>query len=213
LNKQIKLIIFDSGDILYDASKWRKVLYKYLKKNYQIKLNYKETFYIWDNYYLKFVYLDFISYEQAFIGFLSFFSIKLSKEEIKHLKKIKSEVEKSAKPFSWVKKTLGSLKNRGVKVAILSDSEAKCSEIEHRYKEWGILECIDKVFSSKDMKTIKPYREAYMNVLKYYKLSVKDTIFIGHDEDELIGAKNLGISTIDYNDKKNFKIFLERNVK
>ena len=203
MNK-IKLIIFDAGDILYDATLWRKYLYQYLVKHFKIKLTYAEVFYFWDNYYLKEIYQGRADYKESFMRFMELLGIDLTEKQKKQLEARKKEIEKNTKPREWVLPLFKKLKRNKTMIAILTDSESRGTKVARRYKEWSIFEYIDAIVSSKDIGFIKPYRESYEFVLTKLKCRPENALFVGHDYDEILGAKNVGIKAIEYTKSNEF---------
>ncbi len=211
----IKGLIFDAGDVIYDASKWRKWLYKQLKEKIKINLSYSELFFLWDNYYLREIYIKHENYTKIFINFL--IDINFPKKEIEEFLIInnlqKKEIENKTRPYKWVYKYFSLLKEKKKKIGILSDSEQSSRKIAKRFEKWEILQYIDTIVSSKDTNYIKPYPQAYYYILKKLKIKVENTVFVGHDKDELIGAKLISLETINYNNKNEFFNFIENVLK
>lgn len=208
----IKGLIFDAGDVIFDATLWRKWLYDFLLNNYDIKLSYEELFFLWDNYYLRDIHLKRISYSEGFERFL--IHLGLSRKQMKVIidesinnKKI---IEKQTTPYKWVYEYFPKIKSKSIKMGILTDSENTAETIRKRYDNWQISKYIDVIVSSADNGYIKPYRESYLMIVKKLHISINEAVFIGHDRDELLGAKILGIKFIDYFNKKEFYNFLDR---
>jgi len=177
-----------------------------------LRVTYEELFYLWDNYYLRDIYLKKFSYQVGFEKFLS--HLCLDETQIKNIvdksNSIKEMIEKDTKPYDWVYDYLPKIKSKGVSVGILTDSENSAVLIKKRYEKWKIAMYIDSIISSADTGFIKPYRESYLAILKELELEIDDVVFIGHDKDEIIGAKIIGIRTINFFKKKEFISFLNR---
>lgn len=195
---RIKAYIFDAGDILFDATKWRKWLHKYLKDNNLTQLTYSEMFHIWDSNFLYEVYRGRMEYSQAFEQFLLF--LQLSKTQIKIVKKASDEkkpvIEASTKPYKWVYEKFPAIKKKGIKIGILTDSEKHLPAHKKRYRKAGLLQYIDVICSSADTGFVKPDPRAYKLILKKLGIKPSEAVFIGHDKDELIGAKNIGMNAV-----------------
>jgi len=63
----------------------------------------------------------------------------------------------------------------------------------------------DKLFLSHLIGYEKPHPKAYIKVLEYFKVKPEETLFVGHDREEIEGAKKVGIKTISWKDLKIFK--------
>ena len=100
-------------------------------------------------------------------------------------------------PNPEAKELFQGLKKLGIKVGILTDSvlpEEKVREhLEH------LLPYIDAVNTSATTHHVKPEPEAYLGILKILETTPSNaSAFVGHSEDELIGAKEMGMITIEY---------------
>ena len=203
---KIRGIIFDAGDVLFNARLWRKWLHKFLKEEFNLKLTYSDLFYLWDNYYLRDIHLKRLDYNDGFCKFLN--HLGLGQEKIKTINQKsfekKKEIEENTKPYKWVYNYLPKIKSKGIKIGILTDSENSSIIIKKRYNIWEIDRYIDIIISSADTGIIKPYQEAYLFILKELDLNINATIFIGHDKDEILGAKILGLKTVNYFNKTSF---------
>jgi len=196
---EIKALVFDEGDTLYDASYWRKQIFSVLKKK-----GYKKTFsrmiVSWEQKLVP-VYIGEKKYDTAFEEFLKQEGFGQKSGEIIRLSNaLKKKVPEKRKLFSGVKETLAKLKAKGIKLAVLSDSES--GEQAHRkvLQELGINTFFDFVVTSIDYGMQKPEKQFYLKVLEFLDVSPAQTFFVSHDSEELEGAKNAGMKTISFND-------------
>ena len=117
----------------------------------------------------------------------------LSKEYIEFERKI---IKKYLSPDKYALTTLRKLKKLGIKLIGISDY-IKPSKI--RREELKILKIgkyFDKIYTSHDLGCEKP------KAFEKFTNSNKRIIFIGHDDDELIGAKKYGLFVIGLNNKQ-----------
>ena len=84
----------------------------------------------------------------------------------------------------------------GVKIIGITDSIKPSKLKKEELKVLGILKYFDKVYSSHDLKCEKP--EAF----KYLKHLTNKSVFLGHDDDEILGAMRFGFLTIGLNNQK-----------
>jgi HAD superfamily hydrolase (TIGR01549 family) len=90
------------------------------------------------------------------------------------------------------------MKNQGYKISVLSDSTHGREDMELKLESVGLGSLFDFVVSSADIRHRKPDMEAYMYVLNHFGLEPGEAVFVAHDEDEISGARKLGIKTISY---------------
>jgi HAD superfamily hydrolase (TIGR01509 family) len=101
--------------------------------------------------------------------------------------------------FDGVAETLAQLKNRGMKLAVLSDTESSEPVVRRRLREMGIEQNFDAVVTSIDIGHVKPQPEAFAEVLHRLNTTSDHAVFVGHDVDELEGAMRCGLTAIAYN--------------
>jgi putative hydrolase of the HAD superfamily len=90
------------------------------------------------------------------------------------------------------------LKKRGYKVAILTDSPHTTPTQHEMLSTIGMGGMFDGIFVSCELGHMKPDKEAYEAVLNAFNVKPSESVFVAHDEDELVGAKKVGIKTISY---------------
>jgi HAD superfamily hydrolase (TIGR01549 family) len=208
-----RAIIYDMGDILYDASAWRRWLHHYLKEKKLIHLSYQEVFDIWETRFLSKIHVKITDYATGFNDFLDY--LGLSKNDKKDLLKInwekKNGFEEEIAPFPSVYETLSKLKAAGIINCVLTDTELNQEQIRQKLNDkLKIGRFIDLIVASSEIQFRKPQKEAYHSCLNKIGLKKEEVVFVGHDQDELTGASDFGIATIAYNFiepiSSNFKI-------
>lgn len=195
---KIKAIIFDMGDILFDATQWRKALHKFLNGlGYEGDFNDMIT--RWDTF-LKRAHLGKAKYYAVFEDFINSLGYAKEYERIKRFSmKTARSVEENRKLFPHVKDTLRKLKRQGIKLAILTDSESSEEKNRRRLKKLEIDKYFDTVVSSADIGFVKPQRKAFQITLDRLNVRNTEAAFVGHDNDELQGAREAGLMTIAFN--------------
>jgi FMN phosphatase YigB (HAD superfamily) len=88
------------------------------------------------------------------------------------------------------KNVLRELKRIGIKIIGITDAIKPNKLKKEELKILGILKYFDKIYSSHDLKCEKP--EAF----KHFKNLVDRAVFLGHDDDEILGAMSYGFLTI-----------------
>lgn len=97
-----------------------------------------------------------------------------------------------------IRENLLQLKKGGYRLAILSNTIYSSYEKSRIMGQIGLSGIFDKIFVANEIKHIKPEKEAYYAVLDYFKLPPTASVFIGHEEAEMEGAKSVGMHTVSY---------------
>lgn len=199
--RNIKGIIFDIGDILYDARVWRKWLTRELNsRGYNI--TYFKLIQRWEGFLVD-VYKGNTSYWEHFILFLKSLGVP-NREigEIMFLAKNKgTEVQKERHLFNGVMFTLANLQKNNIRLTALSDSESSGKKIKSSLKKFDVDRFFCHIISSKDIGKIKPEPAAFKYAVEAMNLRVNECAFVGHDFDELDGAKAFGLFSIAFNNE------------
>lgn len=101
--------------------------------------------------------------------------------------------------FEGVADTLAELKARGLKLAVLSDTESQEARVRRRLAELGIEQHFDAVLTSIDIGHVKPQPEAFAAALTRLAIPAAEAAFVGHDADELDGARQSGLVAVAFN--------------
>ncbi len=212
LTHHYNLVIFDMGDILYDATAWRRWLHHYFHERGLLKIPYHVLFDIWDEKYLADIHKNILEYKTGFKQFLDYLEIP-QPEQQKLLQinwEIKKKLESETKPFSDVPPTLQKIKQNGIKNAVLSDTELSAVQVNAILERFAIDCYFDYIFVSSEMGHRKPEVEAFEYCLQHAGFGKKEAVFVAHDRDELHGASAFGLTTIAFNYREpveaNYKI-------
>jgi len=190
----IKLVVFDGEGILYSYKKAMKVFFKeYNKflKSFGSSLKKQER--TFEKLKPKIVRGS-ISLREA--NKIIFRKLGIPESAVDEwLRKDLSISLKYVKAYKYAKPTLLTLKKRGIKVAILSDVVHPFAWQVKLLKKLGILKGkhYDKLFLSSVIGYEKPERGAYMTVLKWFKVKPEEAVFVGHDKEEIEGARKVGM--------------------
>lgn len=196
----VRGLLFDMGDVLFDATAWRRWLLGLLN-HMGMHAQYRSLFHIWDVDFLDAVHRGECAYASAFREFLR--AIGLSRGQIDEVcaasQARKREVEHTIRPLSGVRTTLSELCRQGYVLGVLSDSESPAVDIERRLESIGLGGRFATVVSSRDLGRTKPDPLTYQTALQRMGLAADETIFVGHDQDELSGATRVGMRTVAFN--------------
>ena len=95
--------------------------------------------------------------------------------------------------YDGVEETLYLLKNRGLKMAIVSTK--KRDTILHGLRLMGVSELFDTVISLDDVENPKPHPEPILKALKELSSSAAESLMIGDNSHDIEGGKNAGVRT------------------
>jgi HAD superfamily hydrolase (TIGR01509 family) len=193
-------LLFDMGDVLYDATLWRRWLVQVLARM-DVHVSYREFYRVWDRDYLPAVYCGQRDYHEAFCAMLQ--SLGLARGMIDEIEAAsqarRRELIATLRPLPGVRPTLCQLQAAGFPLGVLSDSESPATELRQRLDQLGIGPCFAAVYSSFDLKQTKPAPLGYQTVAAAMQLPIEHVAFVGHDAEELGGAAALGMPTIAFN--------------
>ena len=193
-------LLFDMGDVLYDATGWRRWLWKQLVRM-GYPFHYTNFWHTWDEQFLSAVHRGERLWQTAFDEFLKQQGLPSGAvQEINcasHYQK--QRLESQTKPLLGVIETLEVLHRRGLKLGVLTDSESSATAVGERLERMGLGGLFLSIVSSRDLQQTKPAPACYLAALNELHLSIEQTAFVGHDWDELQGAAQLGLCTIAFN--------------
>lgn len=95
--------------------------------------------------------------------------------------------------YDGVEETLYLLKNRGLKMAIVSTK--KKDTILHGLRLMGVSELFDTVISLDDVDNPKPDPEPILKALSELSSSASESLMIGDNSHDIEGGKNAGVRT------------------
>jgi HAD superfamily hydrolase (TIGR01509 family) len=196
----VRGLLFDMGDVLYDATLWRRWLLQMLSRM-GVHAAYRDFYRVWDRDYLNAVHVGRRDYHEAFCAFLQ--SLGLSRGAIEEIEAAsqarRRELIATLRPLPGVRPTLCKLQTAGISLAVLSDSESPAEELRQRLDSLGIDSCFTAVFSSIELGDTKPAALGYRAALAALDLPAEQVAFVGHDAEELTGAAAIGMPTIAFN--------------
>jgi HAD superfamily hydrolase (TIGR01549 family) len=197
-NRKIKLIIFDSGEIILklDWKKINRLIDKfYLERGADLRKQHK----LWDKYgSLAWTgKLPHLKVNQLIARGLGL-PISVAEE---FRKWDHSFWKKEFSLFPGEKQTLKKLQNDGYKLAILTDTIHTARYVRSMYRYFGIEKFFHRFFSSKDIVYTKPHPKSFQIVLKSFNVKPENTVFVCHSLDEIHGGKKLGMQVICFGDE------------
>jgi putative hydrolase of the HAD superfamily len=197
MSSGIKAILYDLGDVFFEAHLWRKWMYDYCLEKSLYSKSFAEFYLLYETY-LEDVYCGRKEYDQAYKEFVS--DMKLGDSFIEISFDRKRHYENTRTLYKGVKETLQKIHNGGIKNIVVTDNEASEDELRRNIlKRFEINEFIDKVITSKETGVKKPDPYIFEHALKFYSLKKEEVLFVGHDKDEIDGATELGLRAVEYN--------------
>ena len=98
-------------------------------------------------------------------------------------------------PYPNAVKTLIKLKERGLKLGIVSDAPIKQAWL--RLAELNLCDFFDVVIAKRPKAKMKPHAMPFKKALKQLKLKPAEILFVGDDPSkDILGAKRLGMKTV-----------------
>lgn len=196
---QVEGIIFDIGDVLYDASVWRRWLTQRLVEE-GVQISYPELVARWEAQLVD-VYRGRADYWGRFDQLLEEVAVDASRipNVRAAAKKMAAEVQVDRQPIPGVPETLKRLREEGLRLAGLSDTESGESRVRALLKQLGIEQYFNAVVTSKDIGLVKPDPGAYWAAAEALRRAPDRCAFVGHDIDELEGAQAAGLFAVAFN--------------
>lgn len=200
LGQQIAGLLFDAGDVLYDATPGRRRLLRVLGQ-LGLHAQYPYFFRIWERNFLQDVYCGRRTYGEAFKAMLLSFGFSDPQiDEVAAATNIKRRtLEEPDRLLPGVRETLGRRELAGLSLGVLTNATMPSVEIERQLAALGLAGRFRWIFSSVDLGIALPRREAYTAAVEAMGLAPDQVAFVGHDSGELAGAAKAGLTTVALN--------------
>jgi HAD superfamily hydrolase (TIGR01509 family) len=197
----ILAVIFDMGDILYDASQWRRAMAARLQEQ-GVAIDFPAFREQWEAklvavYQGKREYWD--ALHELLSELLSASGPAAVRETLDFGRQMAKIVGERRKPFPGVVETLPALRQMGLRLAVLSDTENGQARLRSTLAQLGIEPFFDAIVASCEIGHCKPSIEAFKAAAAAVATPVDHCAFVGHDLDELSGAMAAGMFSIAYN--------------
>ena len=196
--KNIKAIIFDAYGTLFDVNSAAEKCKDKIGNKWENFANY------WRTTQLEYTWLrslmnrhkDFWKItEDSLDKSMKFFKIDNSmRNDLLDLYKVLS-------PFSEVKETLKKLKNRDLKLAILSNGTP--SLLENLVKNNNLENIFDDIFSIEEVGIFKPDSKVYDLPVNKYKIKKDEVLFLSSNTWDVSGGGNYGYNSVWVNRNEN----------
>jgi HAD superfamily hydrolase (TIGR01509 family) len=186
------------GDVFFDATPWRRAVVDCLRQN-GVAMDYPGFCRRWEAKLVP-VYLGRQAYWDAFGELLVELGLpQAARGEVLAFAHERAREAENRILFEGVAETLARLQQAGLRLAVLSDTESREPRVRQRLARLGIEACFDAVVTSIDIGEVKPSPAAYAAALDRLRVTAAEAVFVGHDEEELAGARRCGLTTVAFN--------------
>lgn len=191
---KIKAFMFDAGDILYYRPR-RGVYFKEYLAKHGLTLNGNNP----RRQELKqLAYNGDISREDYFRELIRSYGIT-EEQSIDEGIALLSSADDDILFFNGVYDTLNELKKRGFFLGIITDSAVPVSKKLSWFNKGGFENVWDSYISSQEIGVQKPDPKIYLAALEQLGLKPDQAAFVGHNAEELEGARAIGMLSIAFN--------------
>jgi len=196
--KNIKAIIFDAYGTLFDVNSAAEKCKEKIGNKWESFANYWRTTqleYTWLRSLMK-RHKDFWQItEDSLDKSMKFFNIENSmKDELLNLYKVLS-------PYPEVKETINKIKEKNLKLAILSNGTPNL--LKELVQSNNLENIFDDIFSIEDVRIFKPDPKVYDIPVNKYKIEKNKIIFLSANTWDVAGAGNYGFNSVWVNRNNN----------
>jgi putative hydrolase of the HAD superfamily len=198
---QVCALLFDAGDILYFRPERDQKFQTFLD---ELGLDESKIPDASRNALKGQAYLGSITQDQFREAILALYGLT-DPEKIRRGKQAMEEDDNNIQFFKGVRETLIALKDHGYMLGIITDSANPLHVKLRWFENGGFVQVWDSIISSQELGVQKPDPKIYAAALRQLGLSAGQAAFVGHDVDELQGARTAGMKTIAFNYGKRAK--------
>lgn len=193
-------LLFDMDDVLYDDSLWRRWLIQLLTR-IGLHADYRTFFRVWQREQLNDVNCGRLDFWESLRTHLTSAGLSSgqSDEVLAAVQARRRRQLESIRPFPGVLSTTAKLNSIGIPLGILCDSPWQGDRIDRMLQRLGMPGRFSPVLCSVELGSTKPAAFGYQTALQQMRLDAGRVAFVGHDTDELAGAKAIGMQTIAFN--------------
>lgn len=193
-------VLFDTGDVLYDDSLWHRWLFQ-LVSRMGLHTHYRAFFQLWQIDYLLPVCRGQRDYWDALAEFLRAAGLSpgQSAEVLAAGRGRYQQLHRGVRPFPHVAQTLATLSRMGVAMAAVDCTVRTGRQLSDTLERLGLNQCFHAVVTSRDLGHTPPLDEYYYQPAAMLNIEPDKMAFVGHDANELAGAKAAGLRTIAVN--------------
>ncbi|OJX43984.1 MAG: hypothetical protein BGO78_03245 [Chloroflexi bacterium 44-23] len=197
-NRAIRAFLFDAGDVLYFRPHRFEMFGAFLERQGIVpERNVQDGIRRIKNEAFE-GKLDRLQYLKAFVNL---YGIK-GQENVQEGMQILEQEDNRVVFFPGVSETLHALKDLGYYLGIITDTAVPVAQKLSWFRNAGFGEVFDCFISSKELGLQKPDPDIYMAAINQLGISPHQSVFVGHDADELDGARAVGMHTVSFNNQE-----------
>ena len=189
--KNIKAIIFDAYGTLFDVNSAAEKCKEKIGDRWESFANY------WRTTQLEYTWLRSLMKKHKNFWQITEDSLDKSMETFQIDKSLRNDLlslYKELSPYPEVKNVLENLKNKSLKLAILSNGTPEL--LNHLVKSSDLENLFDDIFSVEEVKIYKPDPKVYDMPVNKYKVSKGEITFLSANTWDVSGAGNYGYNSI-----------------
>ncbi len=194
-SQQLRAVLFDAEGVLY-YRKNRGHEYRRLFK--ELGLKNKAVPEVEKEHYRRQASIGLITFEQYKQKVLQMLGITEPAQIARGIQ-IAQEEHENVHYFRGVRNTLKSLKNKRLYLGVVTDTAHPLYVKIRKLEGGGFGDLWDSIISSREVGVQKPDAVIYELALKQLGIRAEQAVFVGHNADELKGARDIGMKTIAFN--------------
>lgn len=194
-SNNVKGIIFDAEDVIYyrDDETLKPITGFFKKRGFNVSFSdFREAY---EKYKLE-LYKGKISKDEHLRKVLQGLNVSVDPQFFEEFASIFRKTYSVIKVNEGVKNLFESLKQKGVKIGILTDTFASEQKKWEWFKSIGLDSFIGAIICSSETGFTKDTKEAFEIALKKLNLNPNDVFFVGHQKYEMDGARKAGVKSI-----------------
>jgi len=192
---KINGVVFDAEDVIYYRDKEVfKPITDFFKKN-EFKITAEDFKKEYDKYTLN-LYKGKLSKDNHLRKILNAFKCPKNKEFFEEFAKVFRANYSNIKINKEIKLVLKNLKNKGIKIGVLTDTFASEEKKREYFKSIGLDGFFDAISCSSATGFTKDQKESYRDILGKLRLEPAECIFVGHKKYEMAGAKKAKVKSV-----------------
>lgn len=190
-------ILFDAGDILYDATAWWRWVVKLLA-HFDVHTYFDASYHVWQREYLQQVRRGQADYWTAFALFLQSVGMRSAQiqEALAASQPRFQQLHDRIRPLPEVASTLAKLVTYGLRLGVANHAVYDSEQMTKRLGDAGLARYFDFVVTTGDTQLITPTVEFYSQAAREFSSQLHAIVFVGHDVEELLLAKAAGLTTV-----------------
>jgi len=191
----VRGVVFDAPDVLYDATVWRRWLWRLLGQ-LGVATSYEQFCQRWDAEYLLEVHCGRREFTEAFESFLLSCGLSWGQiDEVEAASRIQMDFSLNVRPLPGAIRAVHGLADRGIPLIAWADLAQNGSQLSDFFDRLGFGACFGAVLTSLDRECAQPAPECYANMADVLRLPASEVLYVGHEAEHLAAAREAGLRT------------------